>query len=42
MWSQKYMPRAVIKGYHVLLTYDKKITADDEDKVQEEEISELK
>ena len=35
------MTREGIKGYHVILTGAKKIPADDEDEIQEKEISEL-
>ena len=42
MWWVKFMEEARIKGYHFLLTVAKKILADDEDKIQEREIAELK
>ena len=35
MWSGKSMERAVIKGYHVLLTGAEKIPSDDKDERQE-------
>ena len=36
------MERAVIKGYHVLLTGDKTIPSDDKDKTKQKEIAEIK
>ena len=35
MWSGKFMARAVIKGYHILLTGDKTILDDDKDETRE-------
>ena len=31
MWSVKFMARAVLNGYRIILTDDKKIPADDAD-----------
>ena len=42
MWSGKFMVISGIKGYHVLLTGDKKIPADDADKAKGKYISALK
>ena len=35
MWPGKFMAGAGIKGYHVLITSAKTVTADDEDKTKE-------
>ena len=42
MWLVKLMDISGIKGYHVLLTGDKKILADGADKTKEKEIAALK
>ena len=42
MWLVKFMDISGIKGYHVLLTGDKKILADGADKTKEKEIAALK